>query len=114
MSRVRRLLGLGLCLFLLAAGVPALAATSDSSGGTTSAAAAPPQPVPGPKLGGIDPAVGDYRALRSKYSNTFPGDRGAALKAVMYTSPVNYQDATGAWQPIDNTLVPAKSPGYAF
>ena len=28
--------------------------------------------------------------------------------------PVNYQDQSGAWQPIDDTLVPSTVPGYAW
>jgi hypothetical protein len=31
-----------------------------------------------------------------------------------YQGPVNYQDASGDWEPIDNTLVPTFEPGYSY
>jgi len=33
---------------------------------------------------------------------------------VVSAGPVNYQDQSGAWQPIDDTLVPSTVPGYAW
>jgi RHS repeat-associated protein len=112
-SRARQLLAVVVSLLVVAGVVPALAAAADSSPASVPDAPVAAQPVPGPKLGGIDPVVGDYRALRTKYSSTFPGDHGV-LKAMMYTAPVNYQDANGNWQPIDNTMVPASANGVAF
>ena len=51
------------------------------------------------------PAVGsEVVGLRTADSRTFVGANGA-LVAHIYGGPVNYQDTSGAWQPIDNTLV---------
>lgn len=33
---------------------------------------------------------------------------------MLYSGSVNYQDATGTWQPIDDFLVPSTAPGYAW
>jgi hypothetical protein len=35
-------------------------------------------------------------------------------QTTIYPGPINYQDASGAWQPIDNALVPSSRPGYAY
>jgi RHS repeat-associated protein len=51
--------------------------------------------------------------LRSATSLTFLEPDGS-YTARMYSGAINYQDATGSWLPIDNTLVPSSEPGYAF
>ena len=45
-------------------------------------------------------------ALRGMYSRTYEGSHGTA-QLVLYPEPVNYRDAHGAWQPIDDSLVPS-------
>lgn len=49
-------------------------------------------------------------ALRGAYSRTYEGKNGTA-QLVLYSEPVNYRDATGRWQPIDDRLV-ASGSGY--
>jgi RHS repeat-associated protein len=51
--------------------------------------------------------------LRTKYSRTYVTPEGS-LEAVVSQGPVNYRDASGAWRPIDDTLVPSTQPGYAW
>lgn len=50
-------------------------------------------------------------ADRSRNSRTFM--RGANYETVLYPGSINYQDSKGHWQPIDDTLVPSKTPGFA-
>ncbi|MGA8364941.1 MAG: RHS repeat-associated core domain-containing protein [Solirubrobacteraceae bacterium] len=45
-------------------------------------------------------------ALRGMYSRTYEGSHGTA-QLVLYPEPVNYRDVHGAWQPIDDSLVPS-------
>src|SRR5918992_1371434 len=45
-------------------------------------------------------------ALRDRFSRTFVASSGVYRK-VTSLSPVNFRDSTGAWQPIDSTLVAA-------
>jgi hypothetical protein len=51
-------------------------------------------------------------ADRSRNSPTFV--RGANFETVVYPGSINYQDAKGHWQPIDDTLVPSSASGYAY
>jgi RHS repeat-associated protein len=51
--------------------------------------------------------------LRTRNSRTYRTPEGL-LEAVVSAGPVNYQDTSGAWQPIDNTLVATSTPGYAW
>src|SRR5689334_18287793 len=39
---------------------------------------------------------------------------GGKNVTVVYGGTVNYRDAQGEWQPIDDTLVPSSASGYAF
>jgi hypothetical protein len=50
--------------------------------------------------------------LRTQFSRTY-ATRGG-YEAKLYAGSVNYQDGSGAWQPIDNTLIPSTQPGYAY
>src|SRR5437867_2430021 len=34
--------------------------------------------------------------------------------AEIHGQPINYQDASGAWQPIDPTLIPSTTPGFGW
>jgi RHS repeat-associated protein len=51
-------------------------------------------------------------ADRSRNTQTFV--RGANFETVVYPGSINYQDAKGHWQPIDDTLVPSSASGYAY
>ncbi len=51
--------------------------------------------------------------LRTRYSKTYRTPEGF-LEAAVSAGPVNYQDAGGAWQPIDDTLVATTTPGYGW
>ncbi len=55
----------------------------------------------------------EVAGLRTKYSRTYRTAEGD-LEAVVSAGPVNYQDQRGAWQPIDDTLVPSAASGYAW
>ncbi len=50
---------------------------------------------------------------RSAVSRTFQTPHGS-FRAVISASPLNYQDPAGAWQLIDDSLVPDTAPGFAF
>ncbi len=47
---------------------------------------------------------------RTEDSRTFVAEDDT-FQTVFYGAPVNYQDANGAWQPLDNALVPSAAPG---
>ncbi len=51
-------------------------------------------------------------AWRSRVSRTYATQNG--YDTDITAGSVNYQDATGQWQPIDDTLVPSRTAGYAF
>jgi RHS repeat-associated protein len=50
-------------------------------------------------------------ALRTRTSRTYAED--GMYTAQIFAGSINYQDADGQWQPIDNTLVASTAPGYA-
>jgi RHS repeat-associated protein len=52
-------------------------------------------------------------ALRTRNSRTYQSSTGSFV-AVVSAGAVNYRDVFGEWQPIDNTLGPARTAGYAF
>lgn len=49
---------------------------------------------------------------RTRTSDTY--SLGQLYEAVVYPGSINYQDAAGKWQPIDNTLVQSSRTGYAL
>ncbi|HEV2070347.1 MAG TPA: fibronectin type III domain-containing protein [Acidimicrobiales bacterium] len=55
-------------------------------------------------------AAGEVVERRTEDSTTVVTEDGT-YETTFYDAPVNYQDANGDWQPIDNTLVPADKPG---
>ena len=55
----------------------------------------------------------EIAALRSRTARVYDMGDGT-MKQVLTTGSVNYQDAQGKWQPIDNTLVAATQGGYAY
>ncbi|MCA1842332.1 MAG: DNRLRE domain-containing protein, partial [Actinobacteria bacterium] len=70
-------------------------------------------PVSGPQgaLGGLGGReVVERRTERSRTSVTPDGH----FETAFYGVPVNYRDAQGAWQPIDNTLVAGAAPDYGL
>ncbi|WP_040668658.1 DNRLRE domain-containing protein, partial [Nitrolancea hollandica] len=63
---------------------------------------------PGPEMTGQE-----LPALRTRTSHTYLGSDGT-YQAQIFSGSINYQDANGAWQPIDNTLVPGSEKGVAY
>jgi hypothetical protein len=63
-------------------------------------------------LAGLD-EPGEVVERRTEDSRTFATEDGR-FETVFYGGAVNYQDARGDWQPIDNRLVPGTSPGAAL
>src|SRR4051812_3316428 len=49
--------------------------------------------------------------LRTRYSRTYR-EAGGQSVARISAAPVNYRDAGGRWQPIDDTLVPVAGGGH--
>jgi RHS repeat-associated protein len=76
-------------------GEAAIGASGEGAQASPTATSAPPR---GPEI----------PALRGMYSRTYEGKNGTA-QLVLYPEPVNYRDAHGAWQPIDDSLVPSGS-----
>jgi YD repeat-containing protein len=58
------------------------------------------------------PALGEQPALRTRTSRTFAATDGS-YSTRLYDHAVNYRSGKG-WRPIDNTLQPTHSPGYAL
>lgn len=57
------------------------------------------------------PTPGAELISRSTYANTFSLAEGKK-QTLISTEPINFQDSSGAWIPIDNTLVPTADGGY--
>jgi RHS repeat-associated protein len=55
----------------------------------------------------------EITSLRTRTSDTYQTPSGA-YQTVVSAGSMNYQDASGAWQPIDDTLVPSAVAGYAY
>ncbi len=49
---------------------------------------------------------------RTRTSNTY--SVGGQYRSVIYPGSINYKDASGHWQPIDNTLVPSSVNAHAY
>jgi RHS repeat-associated protein len=64
----------------------------------------PTQPPPESEL---------VQARSDAHTSTYRQADGSYVAEVA-TTVVNYEDDGGAWQPIDNTLVPSKADGYAY
>jgi RHS repeat-associated protein len=76
----------------------------------------PSIPGGGGSLAAQEPPPGEpieLPELRTADSLTFLEPDGS-YTAKIFPGAINYQDSTGAWQPIDNTLVSSSVPGYAF
>jgi hypothetical protein len=59
------------------------------------------------------PSVGEQPDRRTRYSTTrYNADHSFTTSTSVH--PVNYRMASGGWQPIDNTLVPSRTGGYAY
>ncbi|HZT93904.1 MAG TPA: DNRLRE domain-containing protein [Gaiellaceae bacterium] len=80
-------------------------------------AAAGPQPAASAVSPSAPPAAGlpagsvELPKLRTRTSRTYVTP-GGAYEAMISPDPLNYQDANGAWQPIDNSLVASAGGGY--
>ena len=79
--------------------------------GASSAAEAPDAPAADSAVEASAPAApaGDIPSLRTRTSRTYSVDDGDR-EAHIFTEAINYRDAEGAWQPIDNTLVASFRP----
>ncbi len=55
----------------------------------------------------------DIPQLRTRNSRTYIRPHGGLRTEVTQVSQ-NYQDSSGAWQPIDNTLLKSAAPGYSY
>jgi len=55
----------------------------------------------------------EVTSLRTRTSDTYLTASGA-YQTVLSAGSVNYQDSSGAWQPIDDSLVPSAVSGYAY
>ncbi len=60
----------------------------------------------------VPPSADEVPGLRTRTSRTYLVN--GEYQAVLYSGSVNYRDAAGAWQPIDNSLVPSTVAGYAL
>jgi len=64
---------------------------------------------------GVKPSTAAKKEVvtaRSRNSRTYVN--GTNYETLIYAGSVNYQDAKGQWQPIDDTLIPISSSGYAY
>lgn len=63
-------------------------------------------------VGSVPPAADEVPGLRTRTSRTFLVN--GEYQAVLYSGSVNYGDAAGSWQPIDDSLVTSTVAGYAW
>ena len=113
LARLHGLLLLCLALCLLTPAVSAAARPAASTGTTPAAAGGDPAlglAVRG--LPGVPDGAREIPARRARNARTYADPRGTFTVRVT-PGPQNYRDSTGAWQPIDDTLVPDGSGGYA-
>lgn len=106
-QRGRRLITVVSAVALVSTGLawsPSLAAAPTSTSGARTHTSQATQPAsPAAKASPTSPV--ELPARRTRNSRTF--SVGGAYKTQLYAAPVNYQDAKGAWQTIDNTMVAA-------
>ena len=70
---------------------------------STSTRGRAPDEAPGPEIA----------ERRTRTSRTYEGPGGTEVTR-LWTTPVNYRDAAGEWQRIDNSLVPSNDAGFAY
>jgi RHS repeat-associated protein len=83
--------------------------TAASTGGT------PVRPAPSAQAVAawpVPPAADEVPSLRTRSSDTYLVN--GQYEALVYGGSVNYQDSSGAWVPIDNSLVASSTAGYAW
>lgn len=99
--------------FLFSTGLAGAVATAAGAPPADVIASNSPSAEEGPDLT-VDTTVTKYGrelpGLRSRSGRTYQAPNGS-LKTVLHAEAVNYRDAQGKWQPIDNSLVPANG-GY--
>jgi RHS repeat-associated protein len=71
------------------------------------------QPDPTAADSGVPNGTTELAGLRARRSRTFERPNGSKVTR-LYQGPVNYRDSYGQWQPIDNTLVPSSTSGFAY
>lgn len=75
---------------------------------------APPAPQdPSAVDTGLPIGATELPDLRTQTSLSYAAPDGSEITR-FFEGPVNFRDSTGSWQPIDNSLVPTFSPGYAY
>lgn len=112
----RRRVLVAVALFSIALGVVASGDALGRAAGTAPMSAAGATGSAGPTGSSgpqSPPAVGSpVPSLWTASSRTFVGADGTMV-AHVYEEPVNYQDSSGVWQPIDVTLVPGTDGGVS-
>jgi RHS repeat-associated protein len=81
----------------------------------TRSTGAPLRPAPSSlviPVGSVPPTSAEVLGLRTRTSSTYLVN--GEHEAVLYSGSVNYQDSTGTWQSIDDSLTPTSVPGYAW
>jgi len=68
--------------------------------------------APTPKAESKTTAAAEKLNLRTRNSRTYSSG-GRQLTTLVYPESINYRDASGAWQAIDNSLVKTSAKGYA-
>jgi P pilus assembly chaperone PapD len=87
---------------VVAVPLTASAAPAAHAAGTSSGSSSSPPTVP---------SSTENTSLRSAYSSTYVLTNGQH-KTTFHSTPVNFRDATGSWQKVDNTLVPSLIGGW--
>lgn len=92
---------------------PTAPPTSPEPTGTETPVASPTPSSSDPEAPAAPAMSPDVADLRTATSRTVVNADGT-LTASLFTGPIHYLDAAGAWQPIRSDLVPSDLPGYAW
>lgn len=103
--RVRRVAPRRLTLLVLAGLVSCVSAATNASatGG-----------VPTPTTATFSGAGGRASAPSWTPTTRSHANRDGSVTVRVYDHPVNYEDASGTWMPIDDRLIASSSPGFAY
>lgn len=110
--RARAVIPVLVVAFATVVSSPQAGAGLSSSIAAGQSAGSPASPLVAGKADATIQAGQEIARLRTWNSRTYQSRRG--LEAMVYPGAVNYQDATGAWQQIDDSLVASALPGYAY
>lgn len=105
-----------LLVVLLGAWVSGASAKTGGVGGAAVAVAASGQSPLGvsERPASVPADAQEIPSLRSRVSDTFMVPGARQYLSTVYPYSVNYRDASGLWQPIDDTLVSSSDSGYAL